>query len=86
MGFCRKSFSLEGERVAGVLLVPGGKEIQLLGPPLNPETATVINPESEPLSLLITASAVRALGPEEATLPRMPAGCEPRGASGLRWL
>jgi signal transduction histidine kinase len=65
-GFCQACFDLAGERVAGALLVPGGKEIHLLESAWNQNGAATTDAHPKTLPMLTTASAVRELRPEEA--------------------
>jgi signal transduction histidine kinase len=66
VGFCQSAFTTEGERVAGVLLVPGGKEIELIETPLNRAVAGEAHTNAGALPVLTTADAVRQLRPQEA--------------------
>ena len=66
VGFCQSIFNLEGEKVTGALLVPGGKEITLLPDPSGREKTEAAIPSPQALPLLTTASAVRELGAQEA--------------------
>jgi signal transduction histidine kinase len=66
VGFCQGAFSLDGERVAGTLLVPGGNGITLLEPAATGEANAAPDTNPPALPLLTTAGAVRALKPQEA--------------------
>jgi signal transduction histidine kinase len=66
VGVCQSSFSLDGERVAGLLLVPGRKELTALDAPLNRETIDGEIKSVTGLPWLTSASAVRELRPQEA--------------------
>ena len=63
-GFCQSAEAVDGQKVPGVLLVPGGREIQLLEAPREAMEST--NPEAGALPELITASEVHRLKREEA--------------------
>jgi signal transduction histidine kinase len=66
VGFCQSSFSLDGEKVAGTLLVPGGNEIRVLQPALDQDPTGTLDAHPQAVRLLTTASAVRALRSQEA--------------------
>ncbi len=62
-GFSRKSYTLDEERIAGTLRVPGAAQIELLNASLEPVSD---EPNTNGLPLLVTATAVRELKPKEA--------------------
>src|SRR5664280_1961583 len=64
-GFCQSTFNLDGERVWGLLLVPGAKEIQQLQSAYSID-ATDAGTQARGLPLLSVASDVRELRPQEA--------------------
>ena len=66
VGVCQSSFNLDGERVAGLLLVPGGKELAALDAPMIRETIDGEIKSVAGLPWLTSASAVRELRPQEA--------------------
>ena len=66
VGFCQSTFNLNGERVAGVPLVPSGEEIHLLEAAFHGETTAAADVNTLALPLLTAASAVRELKPQEA--------------------
>ena len=66
VGFCESVFTPEGQRVAGLLLVPSGKEIEFIGRPLERQEAGQTATNGETLSVLTTAAAIRGLTPPEA--------------------
>ncbi|MGC3961025.1 MAG: PA14 domain-containing protein [Verrucomicrobiota bacterium] len=65
-GFCHGVQTDDGQNVAGILLVPGAKEIQLLESPPNPQPPTTIATDTNALPILITAGEVHRLKREEA--------------------
>jgi signal transduction histidine kinase len=66
VGFCQSTFNREGERVAGVLLAPGEKEIELLETANRQQLTATADSTPQTLPLLTAASAVRGLRPQEA--------------------
>jgi signal transduction histidine kinase len=61
-GFGQSASTIDGQRVLSVLLVPGGKEIELMKP--RPEAVKPTSPAGLPL--LLSASAIHRLKREEA--------------------
>ena len=62
-GFCRKAFTLDEEQIAGTLRVPGAAQIEMINAP---DERASVEPKPNTLPLLVTATAVRELKPEEA--------------------
>jgi signal transduction histidine kinase len=63
-GFCQGAYAADGRTILGVLLVPSGQGITLLGPPSAMTESTVTN--AGELSLLVDAAEVHRLKREEA--------------------
>lgn len=63
-GFCRSALTLEGQRVPGVLLVPGPAQIEILPTPHAPDGGAATNENALPV--LRTAVQVHRLKREEA--------------------
>jgi hypothetical protein len=65
-GFCRGVLTADGQQVAGILLVPGRREIVFLESPINPQLSTNAGTNAGGLPLLTTAGEVHRLKREEA--------------------
>lgn len=65
-GFCRGINTVDGQNVAGILLVPGRREIELLEPPSQLPSDSASAPDSKALPVLTTAGEVHRLKREEA--------------------
>jgi signal transduction histidine kinase len=63
-GFCQSAATTDGQKVPGVLLVPGGREIELREAPVEAMEAASTN--AGPLPVLTTAAEVHRLKREEA--------------------
>jgi signal transduction histidine kinase len=66
MGFCQSAFTTTGQKVPGVLLVPGRKEIELIGTAFDDQTAGGADTNATGLPRLTTASDVNQMKREEA--------------------
>jgi len=66
LGFCRIAFTTTGQKVPGVLLVPGYKEIEFIDAPLNLNTNGDTNVSQGTFPMLTTAAAVNQMKREEA--------------------
>ncbi len=66
VGFCQSVYTTDGQNVAGVLLVPGRVEIELLDPPTDSARSTTIETNAAALPVLKTAGEVHRLKREEA--------------------
>ncbi|MBI4325156.1 MAG: hypothetical protein HY674_07810 [Chloroflexi bacterium] len=62
-GFCQSAHTTDGQSVAGILLVPGAKEIAVIG---QPELAGSTGTNGRTLPVLATAGEVHGLKSEEA--------------------
>lgn len=65
-GFCQSATTLDGPRVPGVLLVPGGSQIEFLSLGAFHETSTTAATNTGGLPRFTTAAAVHALKREDA--------------------
>jgi signal transduction histidine kinase len=65
-GFCQSVRTADGQNVAGILLVPGSRELEMLEPPPGPSPTAVNATTSNALPVLTTAGAVHRLKREEA--------------------
>jgi signal transduction histidine kinase len=66
IGFCQSSFTLDGEKVAGVLLVSSARQIRSVENLPGEQIDSESNLKTNSLPILTAASSVRALGPQEA--------------------
>ena len=66
MGFCQSAFTTSGQKVPGVLLVPGRKEIELIGNAFDDDTANSVNTNAVALPVLTTAADINQMKREEA--------------------
>jgi hypothetical protein len=65
-GFCRSVHTVDGQSVAGILLVPSRREIELLEQPSDPQQDITIATNANGRPALTTAGAVHRLKREEA--------------------
>jgi signal transduction histidine kinase len=65
-GFCQSAFTTTGQKVPGVLLVPGRSEIELIGTALDGNTAKSANTNAVALPVLTTAADINQMKREEA--------------------
>jgi len=65
-GFCHSIHTGDGQRIAGILLVPSRREIEPLEPAVNPQRDSIIATNSNGLPVLTTAGEVHRLKREEA--------------------
>ena len=64
VGFCQSADTADGQKVPGVLLVPGGKDIEMME--THREAMESTSPNVGPLPVLMTAAEVHRLKREEA--------------------
>jgi signal transduction histidine kinase len=65
-GFCRSVYTADGQSIAGILLVPSQREIELLEGPADPQRDAAIFTNANGLPVLTTAGAVHRLKRAEA--------------------
>jgi signal transduction histidine kinase/uncharacterized protein YdeI (BOF family) len=66
VGFCQSAFTITGQKVPGLLLVPSRKEIEFIETPPNRNANGDTNANSGTFPLLTTAAAVNQMKREEA--------------------
>jgi signal transduction histidine kinase len=66
MGFCQSAFTTTGQKVPGVLLVPGRKEIELIGTAFDDSPAGSADTNATSLAVQTTASDINQMKREEA--------------------
>jgi hypothetical protein len=65
-GFCQSAFTTAGQKVPGVLLVPGKEELELIEPPPDRDALQYERTEAGPMTVLTNAITVNQLSREQA--------------------